>query len=209
MRQPESSSTQKQPDPSNRPGTAVLSDSALVRRAVSRAQEGDREAFHFLYVRYADDVLRYVRGFVKDFHEAEDITQNVFMKLIKVIGKYEPREVPFAAWILRVARNVALDHLRSRRLTPCEEIRVQDDERLRIAHEKGKDLREALEQLPVEQREVLILRHIIGLSPVEIATVLGKTESSIHGLHHRGRASFKGALEDLGAVPVVAQQRHL
>ena len=83
------------------------------------------EALHFLYVRYADDVLRFVRSLVQDHHEAEDITQNVFVKLIRVIKKYEPREVPFAAWILRVARNAALDHLRARRMVPVEDVRAQ------------------------------------------------------------------------------------
>jgi RNA polymerase sigma-70 factor (ECF subfamily) len=161
-------------------------------------------AFHFLYVRYAGDVSRYVESFVKDRHEAEDITQDVFIKLIKVIGKYEPREVPFAAWILRVARNATLDHLRARRTVPCEEVRLDDEAESQIAHQRGRDLRQALKQLPKEQREVLILRHIVGLSPPEIAEVLGKTESSVHGLHHRGRATFRSALEELGAAPTVA-----
>jgi RNA polymerase sigma-70 factor (ECF subfamily) len=178
-------------------------DSRLVRAAVEKAQGGDMGAMHFLYARYANDVRRYVESFVKDRHEAEDITQDVFIKLIRVIGKYEPREVPFAAWILRVARNATLDHLRARRTVPCEEVRVRDEDSSHVAHQRGRDLREALEQLPVEQREVLILRHIVGLSPVEIAEVLGKTESSIHGLHHRGRATFRSALEDLDAAPVV------
>ncbi len=182
------------------------SDSALVKAAIRHAQEGDPEGLHFLYVRYADDVLRYVRSFVQDHHEAEDITQNVFMKLSKVIGKYEPREVPFAAWILRVARNAALDYLRSRRSVPSEDVRAHDDERGRVGRERGRDLREALEQLPEEQREVLVLRHILGLSPLEIASVLGKTESSVHGLHHRGRLSLKSTLIELGAAPVTAQQ---
>lgn len=181
-----------------------VGDSAIVRKAVAQAQRGDREALHFLYVRYAADVLRYVRSFVGDHHEAEDITQNVFVKLMAVIGKYEPREVPFAAWILRVARNAALDHLRARRATPCEDVRVQDDERGRVGRERGRDLREALAQLPAEQRDVLILRHILGLSPIEIADVLGKTESSVHGLHHRGRLSLQSTLKNLGAAPVVA-----
>ncbi len=162
------------------------------------------EALHFLYVRYSDDVLRYIRSLVQDHHEAEDITQNVFVKLIVVIRKYEPRDVPFAAWILRVARNVALDHLRARRMTPCEEVHVPDDGHSQISHERGHDLRQALEQLPEEQREVLILRHIVGLSPVEIADALGKTESSIHGLHHRGRLALQTALVELDAAPVVA-----
>lgn len=194
------------PERSEQPASAGA-DTPMVRAAVRRAQRGEMEALHFLYVRYSPDVLRYVRSFVKDHHEAEDITQNVFIKLMKVIGKYEPREVPFAAWVLRVARNAALDHLRARRMTPCEEVRVQDDEQSQVRHERGGELRQALAELPVEQREVLILRHIVGLSPVEIAAVLGKTESSIHGLHHRGRLTFKAALEELGAAPVVAAPR--
>jgi RNA polymerase sigma-70 factor (ECF subfamily) len=179
-------------------------DSKLVRAAIARAQEGDIEALHFLYVRYADDVLNYVKSLVKDHHEAEDITQNVFLKLSTAIRKYEPREVPFAAWILRVARNAALDYLRARRALPCEEVRVRDHDHGRIARERRNDLRRALEQLPGDQREVLILRHIVGLSPVEIAAALGKTESSVHGLHHRGRQSLQMALRELGAAPVVS-----
>jgi RNA polymerase sigma-70 factor, ECF subfamily len=179
-------------------------DSWLVRAAVRRAQQGDMGAIHFLYVRYAKDVLRCVRGLVRDHHEAEDITHEVFVKLIRVIGKYEPREVPFAAWILRVARNAALDHLRSRRAIPCEELRLQDDAVDQDAHQRRRDLRQALGQLPPEQRQVLILRHIVGLSPVEIAELLGKTESSVHGLHHRGRASLRSALRELDATPVVS-----
>jgi RNA polymerase sigma-70 factor, ECF subfamily len=204
MRESTSSSTQFERAPIGKRVDAAAGDSQMVRDAVARAQRGDSEGIHFLYTRYSPDVLRYVRSFVHDHHEAEDITQNVFIKLISVIGKYEPREVPFTAWILRVARNAALDHMRARRATPCEDIRVQDDERGRLSHERGHDLRQALDTLPGEQREVLILRHIVGLSPVEIADVLGKTESSVHGLHHRGRLSLKTALQDLGAAPVVA-----
>ena len=193
---------ERSPDEGRRP--AGNTDSQLTRRAIANAQEGDREALHYLYVRYSADVLRYVESVVKDHHEAEDITQNVFVKLTTAIKKYVPGEVPFAAWILRVARNAALDHLRARRMIPCEEIRVADHDQGRIGHERRRDLRTALEQLPGEQREVLVLRHIVGLSPLEIAEALGKTESSIHGLHHRGRQRLRVALEDLGAAPVVA-----
>ena len=159
---------------------------------------------HFLYVSYSEDVLRHVKRVVKDHYEAEDITQNVFLRLDKSILKYEPREVPFLAWILRVARNAAVDHLRTRRMIPCEEIRAVDQDHARIGRERRHDLRTALSQLPGDQREVLVLRHIVGLSPVEIAEALGKTESSVHGLHHRGRQRLRTALEALGAAPVVA-----
>ena len=179
-------------------------ESQLVYRAVDRAKQGDSEGLHFLYVRYSPDVLRYVNSFVHDYHEAEDITQNVFAKLIAAIAKYERRDVPFTAWILRVARNAALDHLRARRDIPTEEVRVADSGQAQVSFERGQDLRHALEQLPDDQREVLVLRHIVGLSPVEIADALGKTESSVHGLHHRGRRTLRPSLVELGAAPVVA-----
>jgi RNA polymerase sigma-70 factor (ECF subfamily) len=179
-------------------------DSRLVQQAVARAKAGDMEGLHFLYVRYSPDVLRYVASIVHDHHEAEDITQNVFTKLVTAIDKYEQREVPFTAWILRVARNAALDHMRARRAIPTEEVRIADTGQGQVSSERGQDLRHALEQLPDDQREVLVLRHIVGLSPVEIANATGKTESSVHGLHHRGRRTLKANLAELGAAPVVA-----
>ncbi len=185
-------------------GTAEESDGRLVQDAVAHAKAGDPEGLHFLYLRYAPDVQRYVNSVVHDQHEAEDITQNVFAKLIKTIGKYEQREVPFTAWILRVARNAALDHMRSRRAIPTEDVRVTDTGQAQVGIDRSQALREALEDLPEDQREVLVLRHIVGLSPVEIATTLDKTESSVHGLHHRGRRTLQTSLAALGAAPVVA-----
>jgi len=180
------------------------SDPRLVSRAVARAKEGDMSALHFLYVRFADDVCGYVRSIVRDSHEAEDITQNVFARLMTAIHKYEPRDVPFAAWILRVARNSALDHLRARRQIPFEEVRTDDAGHEQIGFERSQCLRDALWRLPAEQREVLVLRHLAGLSPGEIARRLGKTEGSIHGLHHRGRSALQAALREMEAAPVIA-----
>jgi len=175
----------------------------LTQQAVTRAKAGDPEGVHYLYVRYADDVLRFINGLVRDHHEAEDITQNVFAKLMTAIKKYEERAVPFDAWILRVARNAALDHLRAKRAIPTEEVRLADTGRAQTALDRGRALRQALEELPEDQREVLVLRHIVGLSPVEIADTLDKSESSVHGLHHRGRRSLRANLTELGAAPVV------
>jgi len=199
-----SSTTQTSSDLNGR-GTAGSGNSGLVSEAIKRAQAGDSEGLHFLYVRYAADVQRYIASFVHDHHEAEDITQNVFAKLMKAIKKYEQRDVPFTAWILRVARNAALDHMRARRAIPTEEVRVADTGQAEMSFHRGQDLRHALELLPEDQREVLVLRHIVGLSPTEIAETLDKTESSIHGLHHRGRRTLQTNLVELGAAPVVAQ----
>jgi RNA polymerase sigma-70 factor, ECF subfamily len=172
--------------------------------AIARAQAGDTNALHFLYVRYADEVYGYVNSIVRDDHAAEDLTQDVFVKLLPAIKKYEQRAVPFAGWLLRVARNAALDHLRSRRQIPSENVRVSDPGDEQVGSDRLGSLRTAFERLPEDQREVMILRHIAGLTPGEIAGVLGKTESSVHGLHHRARLAVKDALRELGAAPVTA-----
>jgi hypothetical protein len=61
----------------------------MLGSAIARAKQGDTNALHFLYVRYADDVYGFVNSIVRDHHEAEDITQNLFAKLMRIIGKYE------------------------------------------------------------------------------------------------------------------------
>jgi RNA polymerase sigma-70 factor (ECF subfamily) len=181
------------------------SERRVVAQAVARAKAGDQEAVRFLYMRYADNVFGYVRSIVRDHHEAEDVTQHVFAKLMTALPKYEARDVPFAAWILRVARNVALDHMRQRRAIPCEEVRElemrRDDQG--DAQQVSLTLREALEVLPDEQREVVVLRHLVGLSPGEIAGRLGKTEPAIHGLHHRGRGALRTNLAERECAPAV------
>jgi RNA polymerase sigma-70 factor, ECF subfamily len=176
----------------------------LVARAVARAKEGDREAVRFLYLRYADNIYGYVRSIVHDEHEAEDVTQQVFAKLIVVVGKYERRSVPFTAWLLRLARNAAIDHVRQRRPIPCDDVRElapgSDDGALNT---RSLTLRDDLAALPDDQREVLMLRHVAGLTPGEIAGRMGKTEPSIHGLHHRGRAALRTALAEHECAPTV------
>ncbi len=177
--------------------------SRLVSAAVRRAQAGDRDAFGFLYARYADNIYGYVRSIVHDHHEAEEVTQHVFAKLMRVIGKYQERDVPFFAWMLRVARNVAVDHIRRQRLVPVEEVRSHELDLVQLGHgERIDDIKEALAALPHAQREVLVLRHVAGLSPSEIAERTGKTEGSIHGLHHRGRRALRLELASRGAAPV-------
>src|SRR4051812_32913450 len=123
----------------------------VVRQAVAAAQEGDVDAFRYLYVRYADDVYRYVRRIVRDPHEAEDVSQQVFVNLMTGINKYEQRgDAPFLAWVLRVARNVAVDHLRRLRELPSDDVEGSaidpPDDLLR--RDRSLALRDALALLP-------------------------------------------------------------
>ena len=172
-----------------------------VRLAIARAKEGDRDALRLLYVRYAGNVYGYVRSIVKDDKEAEDLTQHVFLKLITAIVKYDDHGVPFSGWLLRLARNVALDHLRRRRPIPAEEVFGVDHQADDVALHRLCSLRAALVTLPEEQRTVVVMRHLVGLTPPEIAARMGRSESSVHGLHHRGRLALQRELLRLEAAP--------
>jgi RNA polymerase sigma-70 factor (ECF subfamily) len=170
------------------------------RLAVARAKEGDQEAVRFLYVTYSHNIYGYVRSIVRDEHEAEDVTQHVFAKLMTTLGKYDDRGVPFFAWLLRLARNVAIDHLRANRLTPTEDV-ISPDDSWGGDIDRAQIVRDALATLPDDQREVVILRHVVGLAPGEIADRMGRTEGSVHGLHHRGRRALQRELERGDSAP--------
>jgi RNA polymerase sigma-70 factor (ECF subfamily) len=170
------------------------------RLAIARAKEGDREAIRFLYLTYSHNVYGFVRSIVHDDHEAEDVTQHVFAKLMTAIVKYDERGVPFLAWLLRLARNLAIDDLRANRLTPVETL-IDPNTGSDTGFEQAQVVRAALAALPEEQRKVVILRHVMGYTPGEIAGQMGRTESSVHGLHHRGRRALRRQLEQLDSVP--------
>jgi RNA polymerase sigma-70 factor (ECF subfamily) len=184
--------------------TARAHEEREVKRLVRAAQAGDSDAMRGLYLRFADGVQVYV-GRIVPQRDAEDVTQQVFAKLMTELDRYRPGEAPFAAWVLRVARNLAIDHLRRSRLVPCEEVRGEDDLADDAARECAASLREALGGLTPDQRSVLLLRHLVGLSPDEIAEQLGRTVRSVHCLHHRGRCAARSALHDLGAAPATVR----
>src|SRR5256885_11212764 len=150
-------------------------------RVIARAKEGDPGAIHWLYVNYGDNVYGYARSVLRDEHEAEDIRQQVFARLITSIGRYEERSVPFSAWLLRVTHNLAIDHLRRRRPILCEEARAVDER----AEDRGRELSEALtaalQELPEIQRDVIVLRHVAGYSPSEIAERLRAAAAPVPG----------------------------
>lgn len=180
------------------------SEDDVTRRAVARAREGDRAAAEYCYLRFAGDVQRYVQSIVHEPHDAEDITQNVFIKLFVSFERYDERIAPFPAWLLRIARNAALDHLRHSRAVPSDELVSRQSAANRPDPDASVTLRDAFETLPYQQRLVLFLRHVLGLSPDEIAQALGRTPASVNGLQHRGRGALKTALRRADMTPATA-----
>ena len=183
-------------------------DRARLRRVVTRAKAGDRDALRELYERYADNVFSYVRTIIHDEHEAEDVTQHVFTKLLTKIDRYEERSVPFAAWLLRIARNCAIDHVRGNRAICYEEIpSVAASASEDVAAERRHAIEDALRSLPEGQRRVVVLRHVVGLSPREIASQMGKSEGAVHTLHHRARRAMRTELLRRDTAPIARRSQ--
>jgi RNA polymerase sigma-70 factor (ECF subfamily) len=173
----------------------------LVSAAAERAREGDDDALRLLYLLYADNVFGYVLAIVRDEHDAEDITSEVFSRLPRALTRYRAGAVPFAAWLLRVARNAALDHLRAQRSVPRAEIHAATDATEPPGSERLADLRAALEALPADQRQVMLLRLVAGMSPGEVAELLGRSVDAVHALQHRARRRLRRELTQQGWAP--------
>jgi RNA polymerase sigma-70 factor (ECF subfamily) len=173
-----------------------------VARAVARAKQGDHAAMRFLYLRYSGNVYGYARSIVRNDHDAEDVVQQVFTRMMTAIRSYEQRSVPFSAWVLRITHNMAIDFVRRRTPIVDEPERPVAEERPQFEpHHLRGVLHDALTDLPDVQREIIVLRHLGGYSPGEIAERLGRSENSVHGLHHRGRRTLQRALTQAGATP--------
>src|SRR5205823_11901734 len=107
-------------------GTAALSrgvSSDELARLVERGKQGNREALEELYLIHFDRIFSYLHMSVGNRHDAEDLTNQTFLKMLEAIERFRWRAVPFSAWLFRIAHNVAMDHFRaSRRVQPEEEV---------------------------------------------------------------------------------------
>jgi RNA polymerase sigma-70 factor (ECF subfamily) len=174
----------------------VLSEERLVQKAVN----GDQEAFAQLYNQNFDRIHRYIYVKVRSQAEAEDLTQDVFIKALGSIGSYKWRELPFAAWLFKIAHNRVIDHVRKvskEKSTSLDEAyakSVEDPIQMTEKNFEIYQLKEALEQLPEAQREVATLRFIGQLSIAEVAEALGKSEGTVKALQFNATASLRKTL---------------
>lgn len=167
---------------------------------VHRAQNGDKEAFTELYETYFGKLYRYVVARIGNRAEAEDMTQQVFVKAYKSISSYRWRGVPFSAWLFRIAHNLVVDFFRkeSKRPTvPLEESLVASNDNVQQVVERRLDVERvmaATRQLTVAQREVVSLRFAGGLAIAEVARVMGKSEGAVKALQHSAIAALRRIL---------------
>jgi RNA polymerase sigma-70 factor (ECF subfamily) len=163
-----------------------------------RAAKGESAAFGLLYDRHVAAIYRYVYYRVRDDAEAEDLTSDVFMRALKAIPRYEPRQA-FLAWLYRIARNAVIDRSRkgNRQVAfedalqhPGVDKVVEPDVEL-LTHSDNSMLRLALAKLTPLQQEVVVLRFLEGYSTQEIARLIGKNEGTVRGIQFRAMGALR------------------
>jgi RNA polymerase sigma-70 factor (ECF subfamily) len=163
----------------------------------------DPRAFEALYLRHRTSVYRYLRARVGDDDDAADLTAAKFERALGALRGYRPAGAGFAAWLLRIARNAAIDAERRRgrrRLLPLDAgLEVPGDagaDAGLAAAEARADLLRRLDALPELQRDALVLRYGSRLTAGEIGAVIGKSEAATQKLLTRALRALKEAYRD-------------
>jgi RNA polymerase sigma-70 factor, ECF subfamily len=172
---------------------------------VEAAKDGSHDALTSLYEFYFPRVFRYVAARLGSGEDAEDVTEEIFLKIINNIGRFTWRGLPFGAWVFRIARNEVVSHVRKQRYrtatAPLSES-IQDDSQDHVADVERQSqldiVREAAEKLPEAQRQVVALRFGAGLSVAETAATLGKSENNVKVLQHKAIAKLQKMVGDQG-----------
>ncbi len=174
---------------------------SVPREVIAKARDGSPEDTGELYSRYHQSIYRYLYYRIGDPQIAEDLTADVFLRMVQALPSYQLGAVPFQAWLFQVARNVAIDHFRRTSAHPISAI----DENLRLDGQglesqvdhriASADLAVALSRLDDTQRDVLLLRFIEGLPIAETAQVLHKSEDSVKALQRRGLLALRAMFD--------------
>ncbi len=164
-----------------------------IDRYVVLAQKGESSAFEALYDHFYDQIFRYIVFKTSDFTTAEDLTEDVFLRMLESIRKFKPQGHPFSSWLFRIAHNRVIDHYRKRgrdRNVPLDTIlsTVGDSQTTLDNYVETKlamrEVNQAMAQLTELQREVLNLRFAGGLSIKETAETVKRNENSVKALQH-------------------------
>jgi RNA polymerase sigma-70 factor (ECF subfamily) len=179
------------------------------KRLVTRYQAGDEAVFGELYLRYFNPVYTYARVALRDHHEAEDVTQQVFIRVLSALGRFQLRpNVPFRGWLFAIARNVIVDAVRQQHgllLEPPETVEAildhappGQDTAETLGWLSDREIAMFVERLPLAQRQVLVLRFMLGLSGEEIAQALGRTHMAVRKLQQRALRQLEQRLAAVG-----------
>lgn len=167
-----------------------------------RAAQRDHAAFGTLYRRYVDRVYGYSFYLLGDHHDAEDVTERAFVAALAAIDTFRDEGATYRAWLFRIAHNQLANALRARgrhrstSLDAVAEVSAGDDPAMLVGRsEESRRLRNALDGLADDRRQVIVLRFVDGLSAREIGAVLGRSQGAVRVLQHRALRQMADLLE--------------
>ncbi|MFQ6020357.1 MAG: sigma-70 family RNA polymerase sigma factor [Dehalococcoidia bacterium] len=171
------------------------------RALVDAARAGDDQAIAEIYALYFPRVYRYILARMGNIDDAEDLTEEVFMRVLDAIGRFEWRDAPFSAWLFRIAHNAVISQRRrdgargrSAPLSDALPVDTQGPEEMVENRLALNEIMTAARRLPEAQRMVITLRFAAGLSVAETAKALGKGEGNIKVIQHKAIAKLRGML---------------
>ncbi len=182
---------------SNGQDYSTADDSELVALA-----HDDQAAFGELYERYVSKIYNYIYFRTGNHHDAEDLTARVFHRALVHIETYVERGVPFQAWLYRIAHNLVANWHRDRtrrKVVPLDEfiaagLRSDAPEDTTLAQEEKERLIAAIQRLPEERQQLLILKFVEHLSNQEIGEIMDRSEGAIKSLYHRTLLALRDEL---------------
>ena len=167
---------------------------------IHQAQQGERKAIATLYEAYAQSIFQYISYRVETDMIAEDLTADVFLRMIRGIKTYRYQGIPFGAWLFRFASNQIKDYYRSQQkqheIDLPETLSTHDTGPLQnlIAQEERQQIRRALQTLSEDYQNILILRFMQDLPYPVVAEVMERSESALRVLQHRALKALNTAL---------------
>ena len=182
----------------------LLSDLAGEAVLIEQAKT-DPEAFGLLYERYVDKIYNYVYYRTGNHHDAEDLTARVFYQALNHISRYVQRGAPFSSWLYRIAHNLVVNWHRDqsrRRVISLDQLarlgRQADDSPFQqVARGERRDaLLNAIQHLPADRQELLILKFVERLPNAQIGKIMGRSEGAIKSLYHRTLVALRKEFAD-------------
>jgi len=166
--------------------------------------EGDGKAFEALYIRYMKAIFRYIFFRIGDENQAEDLTEEVFVRAWEALPKYQHRKYPFSSWLYRIAHNLIIDYYRMKKPVPLSNGLMRSypssaeslDHIVNRKHETQL-LVNAMRKLSELEQEIVLLRFVEGLSHEEIAEMVGKSQTACRVTLHRALKSLRATLAKL------------
>jgi RNA polymerase sigma-70 factor (ECF subfamily) len=189
----------------------ITMDIKQEQRLIHAAQQGDEHAFGALYDAYADTIYRHIFYRVNSPETAQDLTSEVFLRMVEGLPGYEDRGLPFMSWLYRIAHARLVDYYQqSKRMGESLDIESVDltmgadmeddlDGALMSTHRQQR-VREALRLLTNEQQQVLILRFLEGYNLQKTAGILGKTVGAVKVMQHRALQALNRMLVEQGVT---------